>query len=1120
MGKLSKEITKISLYKEARTFLRLDFLPFAILYVSTTAYGISNELPFEYTAFGIGVVFVLQAITILSQQWSVGFKCFAAYSKVSKISEATFVKVDPASNKGKTELCPLTHDNESTDYPYWFLFQKRKISFNSEANEFQKLDYPVHLRLEEYRDSKGHSNESYKEALRKFGPNKFDIPRPNFMDLYKEQMLAPFFVFQLFCVGLWCLDEYWQYSIFTLVLLLLFEATVTKSRLKNLEVLRNMGLPSRKINVLRENKWIEINSYELVPGDICSLGRSGTTEIICPCDMLLLRGNCVVNEAMLTGESTPHLKESLTSHGNHKDILNSKKDSLHLLYSGTTILQHGPERGSSERDGCITFILKTGFGTTQGKLMRMILFSTERITANTKEAFGFIGFLLIFAIAASGYVLREGLEDESRSRYKLLLHCVMIITSVVPPELPMELSLAVNNSLIALHKLGIFCTEPFRIPFAGKIDVCCFDKTGTLTSDNLILKGIAGINSMDSLLPPTEIPDEVGITLGGCNSLLHIDGKLMGDPMETASLKAIGWSSKGDVAVSQKGKYSVRIIHRYHFSSELKRMSTIVSLEGERTFYALIKGAPEKLKSFYDPSSIPSHYDETFKYFSRQGRRVIALGYKTIPENTTDELKRISREDLENNFKFGGFAVFDCPLKPDSATAILQLTKSSHKVAMITGDNTLTACQVSTDLKMVDKPVLILTETLKEVRWISVDETQSFPLTSSNFKDLCKRFDFCISGSTLSHFISDPQLRKQLGEVRVFARVNPDQKELIVTTLKNAGYHVLMCGDGTNDVGALKQAHVGVALLNQSSINPPKKSATVPVKGVLAPAQSTTTNPSNNTNRRTNVPNTKRTMEELMKELEEADGPLVQLGDASIASPFTSKGSSVIPVTHILRQGRCTLVTTMQMFKILALNCLISAYSLSVMYLAGIKLGDTQATLTGMLIAVCFLFISRSKPLPTLSKQKPLSNLFSPFMFLSIMGQFAIHLTCLMAVQAKAMEYSGEEKISPDSDFKPNLINSGVFLISAAMQVTTFAVNYQGHPFMESMRENKGLFYCLMGMGGLTLFLAAELDPSVNETFELVSFPPEFRNLMVPLIIVDFAASYLVEQILVKIFRV
>ena len=140
-----------------------------------------------------------------------------------------------------------------------------------------------------------------------------------------------------------------------------------------------------------------------------------------------------------------------------------------MLFGGTKVLQSSPGEPACTPDGgCLAVILRTGFGTAQGQLVRTMISSTERVSANNLDSFLFIGFLLIFAIAASRYVWVKGIERGLR-KSKLLLDCVMIITSVVPPEFPRELSLAVNASLVALQNYPIFCTEPFRIPFAGRV---------------------------------------------------------------------------------------------------------------------------------------------------------------------------------------------------------------------------------------------------------------------------------------------------------------------------------------------------------------------------------------------------------------------------------------------------------------------------------------------------------------------------------------------------------------------------------------------------------------------------------------------------------------------------
>jgi cation-transporting ATPase 13A1 len=171
-----------------------------------------------------------------------------------------------------------------------------------------------------------------------------------------------------------------------------------------------------------------------------------------------------------------------------------------------------------------------------------ILHAHERVTVDNAEAYAFMLILVVIACAASFYVLWVGMEDEKRSRWKLFLHCVMIVTSVVPPELPMELSLAVTTSLSSLIKHQIFCTEPYRIPLAGAIDVCCFDKTGTLTSDELSVLGVFGVGGGD------EGEDDGSGNLlsmqvmGACHELVTINHRVQGSPTELAMLKRSGFS--------------------------------------------------------------------------------------------------------------------------------------------------------------------------------------------------------------------------------------------------------------------------------------------------------------------------------------------------------------------------------------------------------------------------------------------------------------------------------------------------------------------------------------------------------------------------------------------------
>jgi cation-transporting ATPase 13A1 len=385
-----------------------------------------------------------------------------------------------------------------------------------------------------------------------------------------------------------------------------------------------------------------------------------------------------------------------------------------------------------------------------------------------------------------------------------------------------------------------------------------------------------------------------------------------------------------------------------------------------------------------------------------------------------------------------------------------------------------------------------------------------------------------------------------------------------------------MCGDGTNDVGALKQAHVGVALLNGTEegmkkmaeqrkidatmkvyekqaeffdrwgkprppipvviahLYPPGPSnphyikalekqgievtdeirkmvaETNAVPVVNAQGQALTSDQSNLSD---------KVMTAMNQLEEESEAPTLKLGDASVAAPFTSKLANVSTVTNIIRQGRVALVSTIQMYKILALNCLISAYSFSVIFLAGVKFGDGQATVSGLMISVCFLSISKGTPIQKLSKKRPQNGIFNIYIMGSILGQFAVHIVTLIYITGEIYKLEPREpQVDLEKEFKPSLLNTGIFLLQLAQQVSTFAVNYQGQPFKESIKDNKGMYYGLLSVSALALAGSTEFLPELNEAMKFVPMSTVFKTKLTLTLILDLGVSWAIELVLKYFF--
>eukprot|EP00811_Abedinium_folium_P000603 NODE_10552_length_1344_cov_3.211175.p1 GENE.NODE_10552_length_1344_cov_3.211175~~NODE_10552_length_1344_cov_3.211175.p1 ORF type:complete len:405 (+),score=139.04 NODE_10552_length_1344_cov_3.211175:149-1216(+) len=294
--------------------------------------------------------------------------------------------------------------------------------------------------------------------------------------------------------------------------------------------------------------------------------------------------------------------------------------------------------------------------------------------------------------------------------------------------------------------------------------------------------------------------------------------------------------------------------------------------------------------------------------------------------------------------------------------------------------------------------------------------------------------------------------------------------------------------------------------------------------------------------------------------------PVVRPGDASLAAAFTTRSPSIKNCIDLIRQGRCTLLSALQQQQVTTLNCLISAYVLAALSLEGSRNSERQLIASSWLLGTAQLAYSYSRPIERMNPVRPLKSLFHPAIFMSLFGQAAIHLGCLVfatKLARDAMDPESEARklgmnVGPslpdvtefwrqqrlirggylaqeieeeelgvvesvmkswESPFLPNLMNTVVFLVETAQTVGVLAVNYKGQPWMLGLIENRALFLSVFSLMVGVVGCAWEIMPQANAIIHLTPFPgDDFRFRIVGVVFASIFATFLWDRICIAIF--
>jgi calcium-translocating P-type ATPase len=618
-------------------------------------------------------------------------------------------------------------------------------------------------------DQNGLTTEQAGERLIRFGPNALEEEESqSVFRLFLHQFRSPLiYILVVAAIATIFVQEYIDTAVIAAVLLLNAVIGFTQERKAEQSVMALRQLVAPKAHVRRDDHELDIESTELVPGDVVFL-ESGTRV---PADIRIFAATALMaDESLLTGESVPAAKRT-----DKIDEPMAVADRSNMLYAGTTI-SSGRARG---------FVVETGDQTELGGIAEQVRTheSTQTPLQERMDRFAKIIGAAVLGSTVLAFFLGIAMGI---SAPEMFMVGVGLAVAAVPEGLPIVFTVTLA---IGVHRMAQRNAIIRRLPAVetlGSSTVIGSDKTGTLTENRMTVQQIwtpdqlFDFSGRETVGYEADLPTSVRDTLLAgvlTNEATIFDEngatRTYGDPTEVALLNVADRFGIEPAHVRDRSP----VLSEIPFEPDLRYSASLRDIDG--TNRLLVKGAPERIlemsESMLTQDGVQPLDHEEFEAaanaMASRGLRVIATAVRDLDR---EEVPSNGLQEPDNLTCTGLFGLLDPP-RAGVKEAIAGCQSAGIKVIMITGDHASTASAIAVDLGIAGTDAEVLTG-------LDIDE------------------------------LSDDQLDDAARRVSVFARVSPEHKLKIATACRRIGHVVAITGDGVNDAPALKAADIGIAM--------------------------------------------------------------------------------------------------------------------------------------------------------------------------------------------------------------------------------------------------------------------------------------------------------------------